>query len=93
MRNEMQTNTSLPHNIIIEGRKKLSISGVVDVESFDENEIILETSQGIMLVSGEDMRIEKLSIEAGDAVIEGHIISIEYSEKDRRKESFWSKMF
>mgnify|MGYP003287684556 CR=1 FL=1 len=58
-----------------------------------ENEIILETSQGIMLVSGEDMRIEKLSIEAGDAVIEGHIISIEYSEKDRRKENFWSRMF
>ena len=93
MKNEMQNNTNIPHNIIVEGREKISISGVLDVESFDENEIVLETSRGDMIISGEDMRVEKLSIEAGDTIIEGHIMCIEYNDKIRKKEGFWSRIF
>ena len=94
MKNELQTvNTGVPNNVIIEDRKRMSISGVLDVESFDENEISLNTTGGNILVTGEDMRVERLSIETGDIVIEGFIICIEYNDKQRRKEGFWSRLF
>lgn len=94
MKNELQTvNTGVPNNVIIEDRKRMSISGVLDVESFDENEISLNTTGGNILVTGEDMRVERLSIETGDIVIEGFIICIEYSDKHRGKEGFWSRLF
>ena len=94
MKNELQTvNTGAPNNVIIEDRKRMSISGVLDVESFDENEISLNTTGGNIFVTGEDMRVERLSIETGDIVIEGYIICIEYSDKHRVKEGFWSRLF
>jgi len=93
MKNEMLKSPDTPHNVIIEGRGRISISGVLDVESFDENEIILDTSCGSMFISGEDMRVEKLSIETGDTVVEGHIICIEYNDKKAGKQGFWSKLF
>ena len=93
MKNEMPKNPNIPHNVIIEGREKISISGVLDVESFDENEILLETSCGSMAVVGEDMRVDKLSIETGDIVIEGRIVCIEYNDKKTGRQSLWSKLF
>lgn len=93
MKNDIANAANIPHNAIIEGREKLSITGVLDVESFDENEIIAETTRGTMIINGEDLRVEKLSIETGDAVIEGLVCCIEYNDRKTRKESFWSKIF
>lgn len=93
MKNELMSKLDLPHNVIIEGREKISISGVIDVESFDENEILIETSIGNMCIVGEDMRVEKLSIETGDTVIEGRITCIEYNDRKTTREGFWSKIF
>lgn len=93
MKNDIPSTSNIPHNAIIEGREKLSITGVLDVESFDENEIIAETTRGAMIINGEDLRIEKLSIETGDAVVEGLVCCIEYSDKRGQKGSFWSKIF
>ena len=93
MKNELSKSANIPHNVIIENKEKISITGVYDVRSFDDNEVILDTSGGNMSVCGEDLRVEKLSIESGEIVIEGCIFCIEYSEKDVRRESFWSKIF
>jgi sporulation protein YabP len=70
----------LPHNVIMENRKKVSVSGVDDVESFDENEIVMSTAQGILIVRGRDLRIEKLSLDSGDVVLEGTIEKLEYED-------------
>ena len=54
------------HHILLEGREQLTVSGVEEVESFDENTIVMVTSKGTLVVRGEDLHIEKLSLDGGD---------------------------
>lgn len=84
-KNQMKSDTI--QNIILENRKKLSISGVLDVLSFDDQIIILETDLGMLTVKGEDLRINKLSIDTTEVVIEGEINNLSYSEKQDKKTS------
>lgn len=83
----------LPHNVIMESRKKVSVSGVDDVESFDENEIIMSTSQGILIVRGKELRIEKLSLDSGDVVMEGVIDRMEYEDDVKISGGLFSRLF
>ena len=72
-------------NVILENRNKLSISGVRDVLSFDDQIVILETDLGMLTIRGEDLRINKLSIDTTEVKIDGKINSLNYSEKQDRK--------
>ena len=72
-----------PHHVTVEERSSLTVSGVSDVERFDEHEIVMSTSRGIMVVTGENLHIEKLSLDGGDLKVEGDIDSLTY-EDDRR---------
>lgn len=82
-------------NLVLENRGKLSISGVLDVLSFDDQVVIVETELGLLTVKGEDLRINKLSIDTSEVVIEGEIFSMNYSEKDMEKKggSLLGKIF
>ena len=60
------------HHIILEEREQLSVSGVEEVESFDENTIIMTTVKGTLVVRGEDLHIEKLSLDGGDLRVPNH---------------------
>ena len=71
---------SAPHHVVIEERKSLSVSGVEDVERFDENTIVMSTSTGTMVVTGENLHIEKLSLDGGDLKVEGDIDSVSYED-------------
>ena len=71
------------HHILLEGREQLTISGVEEVESFDENTIVMATVKGTLVVRGEDLHIEKLSLDGGDMKVEGSVDSLTY-EDDRR---------
>ena len=71
---------SAPHHVVIEERKSLTVSGVEDVERFDENTIVLSTSKGAMVVSGENLHIEKLSLDGGDLKVEGDIDAVTYED-------------
>ena len=71
---------SAPHHVVIEERKSLTVSGVEDVERFDENSIVLSTSKGAMVVSGENLHIEKLSLDGGDLMVEGDIDAVSYED-------------
>ena len=71
---------SAPHHVVIEERKSLTVSGVEDVERFDENTIVLSTSKGTMVVTGEDLHIEKLSLDGGDLKVEGEVDSVTYDD-------------
>ena len=83
----------LPHNVIMENRKKVSVSGVDDVESFDENEIVMSTSQGVLIVRGRDLRIEKLSLDSGDVVMVGEIDKLEYEDDVKVTGGLFSRLF
>lgn len=71
---------SAPHHVVIEERKSLTVSGVEDVERFDENSIVLSTSMGTMIVTGENLHIEKLSLDGGDLKVEGDVDSVSYED-------------
>lgn len=88
-------NSSILQNIVLENREKLSISGVNDILSFDDQIVILETQLGLLTVKGENLRINKLSTDSEEVTLEGDITSLSYSEKDidRKSGSFISKIF
>lgn len=82
-------------NLILENREKLNISGVIDVESFNDEMVVVDTELGLLIIRGEDLHINKLSIDNSELSIEGYIISCEYNEKDGRSKGmgFFAKMF
>ncbi len=89
-------NTSVIQNLILENRGKLSISGVLDVLSFDDQVVILETELGLLTVKGENLRINKLSIDTSEVIVEGDIASLAYSDNktvEKSKGSLMSKIF
>lgn len=85
----------MSQNIIIENRKKATISGVKDIDNFDENIISMLTNLGRLTVKGSQLKINKFSVETGDVFIEGNINNILYdnnkNKRDKNK-SFWSKI-
>jgi len=90
---ETTKRVDLPHNIIMEGRERLSISGVEDVESFDEESIVIYTSKGMLIVRGEGLHIEKLSLDGGDLAVEGRVQSLRYEETMKEKGGFLARLF
>lgn len=81
------SNSALLQNLILENREKLSITGVNDVLSFDDQIVILETGLGLLTIKGENLRINKLSIDNEEVLIEGEINTLAYNEKDTDKKS------
>lgn len=92
---ERKSIANIIQNLILENRSKLSISGVLDVFSFDDQVVILETELGLLTVKGENLRINKLSIDTSEVIIEGDIISLSYSDKeiDKKSGSLFGKIF
>lgn len=88
-------NTNIVQNLVLENRNRLNISGVLDVLSFDDQIVILETELGMLTVKGDNLRINKLSIDTSEVIVEGEIISLAYSNKDldKKNESFLGKIF
>ncbi len=84
-KNQIKSDTI--QNVILENRRKLSISGVLDVLSFDDQIVILETDLGMLTVKGEDLRINKLSLDTTEVVVDGNINTLSYSEKQDKKAS------
>ena len=71
-------------NIILENRKNLSISGITDVDSFDEKEISLYTQLGELTIQGRELHIDSMSVETGDMTITGDIWALIYGDKDKK---------
>lgn len=81
-RNVKNNAKAITQNIIIENREKMNVSGVMDVESFDDENIVLHTELGVLVIKGQQLHINKLSIESGELVIEGEITSCMYTDED-----------
>lgn len=88
-------NTSIMQNLILENREKLSISGVNDVLSFDDQVVMVDTELGLLTVKGENLRINKLSLDTSEVIIEGEICNLSYSQNKQDKSSgtLLSKIF
>lgn len=83
-----------PHNLILESRKSLTISGVTDVDNFDEKTILLYTQMGELTIHGKNLHVNAMSVETGDMTIDGDIWSLVYGDKDKKGSlSFLGKLF
>lgn len=88
------TASGVVQNIILESRKKASICGVRDVDSFDENTIVLVTQLGTLVIKGEGLHIQKLSTDSGEVLIEGSVDSCVYQEVEHGRDSgFLKRLF
>ena len=81
------------HNVSLTGRRRLILSGVQDVESFDETGIAMSTAEGFLIVRGSQLHIEKLSLDGGEVLVEGLVDSLSYEEQDRRQGGLLSRLF
>ncbi len=94
MAEERKTNKPKVQNLLIENREKLSVSGVIDVESFNDEYVVVDTELGMLIVRGDDLHISKLNLDNAELDIEGEIISCEYSDKQTKSGGgFFGKMF
>ncbi|MCI6919445.1 MAG: sporulation protein YabP [Lachnospiraceae bacterium] len=85
----MEDNTSInkkAHKLILNNRRTGNLTGVSDVLSFDENEIILETDQGMLMMKGKELHVSRLMLDKGEVDIDGRIDSVTYSEQGSRTE-------
>ena len=88
--------TSLTHSVSINERKNIVITGVKKIDSFDENEFLLETTLGNLIIKGSELEIIKLDTYQGNVSIKGRIDSLVYVDNELKKvkdESFLSKLF
>ena len=95
---------AMPHNLILEDRRTLTVSGVSDVDSFDEQTVVVFTDMGELTVRGTDLHImewdewsqkhiNRLSVEVGELLMEGHISSLTYTDEPQKGGGFFSKVF
>lgn len=73
------------HNAIMENRSKLMLTGVTDVENFDENKVYLYTQLGELVIRGKQLHVNEISLESGELTVEGEINALIYGDKDRTK--------
>lgn len=91
---DKQNLSATPQNIILEGRRKLSVSGVEDIDSFDENSAVIFTTMGLIEVKGSDIHMNKLNLESGEIVLEGEFDSVIYPDENagKQKKKFFSRL-
>ena len=90
---ELKQAAELSQRIDLTGRERLTVTGVEDVERFDELSVVMRTAAGVLVVTGEDLHIGKLSLEGGELYVDGRITSISYEDTPNRQGGFFSRLF
>jgi len=89
---EKEKFSNTPQNIILEDRARLSVTGVLDVDSFDDRQIVAKTVKGTLILRGSDLHIDKLSLDTGDLVVTGLVTELGY-EETAPSGSLWQRLF
>lgn len=84
---------ALPHQVILQDRRTLQISGVSDVDSFNGEGIVAYTSLGELTVRGQDLNVKRLNVETGDLELTGQIDSLTYAEGGSRRSGKLRRLF
>ncbi len=90
MTEENKATARRPQNLILENRRRLNVSGVEEVVTFNEETVNMKTVLGELTVRGEGLHVERLTVESGDLVITGHVSSLIYQETSP---SLWERLF
>lgn len=81
------------HRLELVGRERLIVSGVEDVERFDETGIIMSTAAGTLIVTGEELHIGKLSLDGGELFVDGRIDSLSYEDQSAGRGGLLHRLF
>lgn len=96
--NDMTTNVksaNVEHDVMMKGRKNLEISGVKQVESFDNEEFLLETVMGFLVIRGQNLQMKNLDVDKGIVSIKGKVFDLSYIDDHHgeKAKGFFSKLF
>lgn len=84
------------HQFTLKQRESMEVEGVLNVESFDDQEVHLETDQGMMTIRGADLHIKELNLDGGNLLVDGFVRSIEYTgdaPKGKKAKGLFGKLF
>ncbi len=84
------------HKLEMNSRSELKLTGIADVHSFNDEGILLETSQGMLTVGGDDLHITKLNLDAGEVALKGYVTTLVYSDDvpaGERSGGFLARLF
>ena len=88
----MSDGQTLPHALALTERKKLTMTGVTEVVSFDETFVVLKTSLGTLVVQGSGLQLKQLTPEGGNVTVEGEITGLQY-EQPRHRSGWAGRLF
>ncbi len=80
------------HSLHLENRAKLQVTGVREVESFDEETVVLHTPRGVLVIRGEGLHLQTLSIDGGNVIVDGSVQSLSYEEA-QKSGGFFARLF
>lgn len=80
----------MPHKLMLNERKQLTMTGVTEVVSFEETSVVLHTALGTLMVLGQDLKLKTLSPEGGQVAVEGSVSALTYEEP--RQSGFWRRL-
>lgn len=83
----MEEKLGLSHKVELYNREKGTMTGILDVISFDENMIVLDTDMGLLTIKGKDLHVSRLSLEKGEMDMEGRTDSLAYSSNESYRKS------
>lgn len=92
---ELNSSTRM-HKVTMTNRKNCAINGVKDVLSFDIHEVLLETEQGMLMIKGDDLHVNRLSLDKGEVDVDGRVDSFTYSDAGgigQKSESLLARLF
>ncbi|WP_394523771.1 sporulation protein YabP [Lacrimispora sp. JR3] len=85
-----------PHRLTIENRASGTLTGIREVVSFDENQVVLDTDMGLLTLKGKELHVSRLTLEKGEVDLSGNIESLNYSSNEalrRSGESLLTRLF
>lgn len=81
------------HRVVMEGRRSLTITGVTDIDSFDEQMVAVFTDVGELVARGSSLHIGKIDVESGELSLDGEIDSLEYTDNVSSRGNLWTRLF
>lgn len=87
-----ETTQALAHKLTLDGRNRLSLTGVKEVERFDETLVVLHTNRGTLVIRGSELHLQLLSLDGGQVRVDGNVDSMTY-EDEKEAAGFFTRLF
>lgn len=88
-----KTQTTRPHGLTLEGRRRAVVTGVNELNSFSGQMVVMSTSEGALTLMGEGLHVSRLNLEEGQLAVDGQIQAMEYDERARGREGLFARLF